>query len=169
MTDDQLLTDNDKEAGLSLAYVHAVATHAGYHCHEPAGPDRDSVDAQISAGGAMRPKLDIQLKASVGLVKEQDAFKFNLKIKNYNDLRETTQTPRLLVVLDLPKLKDEWLLISAGELVLRRAAYWVDLRGQPETANTSAIQIKIPTANVFDMKALTTLMKRSRDGWPVQA
>ncbi len=48
---------------LSRAYVSAIAAHAGYTVGRPE-PDRDSVDLSLSAGGAMRPQIDIQLKAT---------------------------------------------------------------------------------------------------------
>lgn len=63
--DDKLLSDHDVESALSFSYVRAIASHAGSTCGEPPGPDRDGVDIQISTGGAMRPKLDLQLKSSI--------------------------------------------------------------------------------------------------------
>jgi Domain of unknown function (DUF4365) len=130
MDDDAILADNDVESALSLAYVQVVAAHSGYICGEPPGPDRDSVDAQIMAGGAMRPKLDIQLKATVNLKRSDAGFSYPLKIKNYEDLRVETQTPRILVVLDLPEKKSDWIILSPDELILRKSAYWISLRGQ---------------------------------------
>jgi hypothetical protein len=63
---DKLLTDNDREEGLSRAYVQAIAAMAGYMIAE-FEPDRDGTDVQIRAGGSMRPSLDIQLKATINL------------------------------------------------------------------------------------------------------
>ena len=51
MSDDGLLSYGDVESALSIAYVQAIAAQAGYTCGEPPGPDRDSVDIQIGAGG----------------------------------------------------------------------------------------------------------------------
>jgi hypothetical protein len=164
MTDDGLLTEGDVESALSIAYVQAIAAEAGYTCGEPPGPDRDSVDLQVSAGGAMRPKLDLQLKATVRLTRHSDAISYPLKIKNYDDLRVETQTPRLLVVLDLPPERERWLSVSVEELVIRRAAYWTSLRGMPETTNINSVTIPIPAKNIFDVSALRGLMEQSRQG-----
>ncbi len=66
--------------------------------------DRDSVDLRIQASGPQRPALELQLKATVDLGPPQTGeLRFRLSIKNYDDLRTATQTPRLLVVLELPK------------------------------------------------------------------
>jgi len=81
MAEKILLTDNDVESALSIAYVKAVAAHAGYTCGEPPGPDRDSVDLQIAASGLMRPKIDLQLKASIKLNEIDDNFHYHLKLK----------------------------------------------------------------------------------------
>ena len=59
-------------------------------------PDRDSVDVRTMAGGPRRPALDLQLKATTELAEAQDGFRrLRLGIKNYDDLRVETQTPRL--------------------------------------------------------------------------
>ena len=52
-----------------------------------------------------------------------------MPIKNYNDLRIFTQTPRLLVVLELPRDESQWMTVTAEELVPRRRAYWLSLLG----------------------------------------
>ncbi len=133
MPDDSLLSDDDIESEMSAAYVHAVAAHAGYNCGPPPGLDRDSIDIQISCSGHRRPKVDAQLKATINLVGNETHFNYPIKIKNYDDLRIDTQTPRILIVLDLPKSKEEWLLISRERLIIQRSAYWVSLKGLPQT------------------------------------
>lgn len=164
MADDALLHEDDVESALSIAYVHAVAAHAGYTCGEPPGPDRDSIDIQIAAGGHMRPKIDFQLKSTVKLIGSTTHYSYPLKLKNYNDLRAATQTPRALVVLDLPPNKADWLNITAAELVIKRAAYWVSLAGMDDTSNTTSVTIQIPKSNIFDVNALRTMMEKSRKG-----
>ena len=162
--DDSLLNGTDIESTLSNAYVYAIAAHAGYNCGEAPLPDRDSVDLQVWAGGAMRPKIDIQLKATINLAATAEGFSFPLKIKNYNDLRIPTQTPRILVVLDLPNDPDQWLTATADQLVIQRCAYWASLRDAEETTNTSTVNIRIPRENVFDVVTLKRLMDMSRRG-----
>ena len=160
-----LVTGPDQKEGLSLAYVKALAARAGFSTAVPE-PDRDSVDVRIMAGGPRRPALDLQLKATADLAEAQDGFRrFRLRIKNYDDLRVETQTPRLLVVLDLPQDEAQWMTVTTEELVLRRRAYWLSLqRGHEEVERQETVTVRIPERNVFDVATLQTLMERSRNG-----
>ena len=88
-----------------------------------------------------------------------------MPIKNYNDLRVETQTPRLLVVLDLPPDEAQWMTVTTEELVLRRRAYWMSLQqGHGEVVRQETVTVRIPEGNVFDVATLQTLMERSRSG-----
>ena len=160
-----VLTGPDQKEGLSLAYVKALAARAGFSTAAPE-PDRDSVDVRIMAGGPRRPALDLQLKATTDLAEAQDGFRrFRLRIKNYDDLRVETQTPRLLVVLDLPQDEAQWMTVTTEELVLRRRAYWVSLQqGHEEVVRQETVTVRIPEGNVLDVATLRTLMERSRSG-----
>ena len=159
-----LLEVPDQEEALSRAYAHAVAARAGY-VTAVYDFDRDGVDLRIQAGGAMRPALELQLKATINLGKPRKGhFRFRLNRRNYDLLRDQTQTPRLLVVLDLPRDQREWMTITVDELVLRRCAYWMNLRGFEETGNRQSVTVRIPSDNVFDVDGLRALMEQSREG-----
>ena len=161
---DTLLTAADREEALSKAYAHSVAASAGYST-AIYDYDRDGVDIRIQAGGSMRPAIELQLKATINLGEPNNGFfHFPLKRRNYDLLRIETQTPRLLVVLDLPRDESQWMTITREELVLRRCAYWLDLRGQVERSNQDNITVYIPEGNLFDVLALTRLMEQSRRG-----
>ena len=164
MTTDAALPPPHVQEALSCAYVRAVAARAGYDV-APSGVDIDSVDLKIQAGGSMRPAIDLQLKATVNLGEPRDGcVSFPLPLKNYNDLRIDTQTPRLLVVLDLPKDDQRWMEVTGEELVLMRRAYWMSLKGAEETANISTVSVRIPATNLFNLESLRQLMDRSRTG-----
>ena len=164
MTDDELLTTADQEEALSCVYVSAIAARAGYTTSSPS-PDRDGIDLQVQAGDAMRPALDLQLKATVNLERIDNGYiRFPLRRRNYDLLRMETQTPRLLVVLDLPNDEDLWMTITADELVLRHRAYWFNLRGREEIANRVSITVEIPEGNLFHIESLRRLMEQSRVG-----
>lgn len=161
---DNLLADTDIEEALSAAYVHAVAAGAGYVVAQR-NFDRDGVDLTIEAGGGFRPKIDLQLKATINLSgTPAGCFRYPCKKRNYDLLREETQTPRLLVVLHLPPTKEEWLTVNPSQLVLQNCAYWVSLRDAPENDNETSVTIDLPKANVFDVDALKALMAQSRTG-----
>lgn len=113
----------------------------------------------------MKPALDLQLKASINLVELSDGFvRFKLKRRNYDLLRTETQTPRLLVVLDLPADRDRWVTVTEKKLVLRNRAYWLSLRGFQESTNEVSITVKIPKANLFNVDSMRSLMNQSRRG-----
>ena len=161
---DELLTTPDRQEALSRAYAHAVAAQGGYVTAVYA-EDRDGVDLRIQAGGAMRPALDLQLKATVNLIDSVDGhYRFPLKRRNYDLLRIDTQTPRLLVVLDLPKDERRWMRITTDKLVLRYRAYWLNLKGCEETTNRTSVTVRIPKRNIFDVESLQALMEQSREG-----
>ncbi len=161
---DSLLSVPDIEEELSLAYVGAVAARAGYTT-AVSNKDRDGVDIEIQAGGKMSPALGLQLKATINLGNPSNGeFRYELNVTNYKKLIPPVQTPRLLVVLALPRKKREWLTVSTEKLVLRRCAYWLNLHGRPETTNKDSITVSIPEKNVFDVETLRRLMDQSRRG-----
>ena len=160
---DALLTTAGREEALSLVYARAVAAGAGYVTAD-CDVDRDGVDIRIHSGGRMRPAIDLQLKATVNLSQADDHYRFELKRRNYDLLRIQTQTPRVLVVLDLPREDDQWITVTTDELILRRCAYWLNLVGAPETDNRSSVTVWIPMENVFDVQNLRLIMEQSRGG-----
>jgi len=163
MNDTLLDIPHQKEA-LSRTYVRAVAARAGYVTTDH-DFDRDGIDLGIKAGGKMRPALDLQLKATENLGNPKGEFyHFPLKSGNYDKLRIDTQTPRILVVLDLPKDESKWMTITPDCLVMRRRAYWLNLRGCEETSNRSTITVQIPRDNLFHVDSLRYLMQQSRNG-----
>ena len=164
MTNDHLLTERDQEELLSIAYAHAVAARAGYvtAVYEK---DRHGIDMRIQAGGSMRPALELQLKATINLRDvDDDYFSFPLPRRNYDLLREESQTPCLLVVLDLPNDQEQWMTVTEDELVIRHRAYWLNLLGWDETTNSSRVSVRIPKQNVFDVAGLQALIEQSRTG-----
>ena len=161
---DTLLANTDREEALSCAYIHVVAAGAGYLLGGM-NFDRDGVDVQIRAGGDMRPCLDVQLKATVNLGRADEGFfRYPLKRRNYDLLREQTMVPRILVVLDLPRDEAEWVTVTTEQLVMRRCAFWASLAGLPDTNNKESVTVSIHKNNLFDVEGLKTLMERSRTG-----
>ena len=162
--DDGLLSPEDRMEALSRVYVRAVAARAGYDTATPEF-DRDSIDLTIRAGGGVRPVLDLQLKATTLLGAPKDgAYRFRLKRKNYEDLRAETRIPRLLVVLALPEDEREWMTLTPDKLILRKCAYWLNLRGWEETGNRTSVTIPVPEGNLLTVEALRDLMELSARG-----
>lgn len=165
MTSDALLSNEDREEALSRAYVSSVASFAGYTVSEE-NYDRDGIDMRIHAGGLMSPAIGLQLKATtrLGELGSDGSHRYDVPVDNYRRLIRPSQVPRYLVVLSLPASSDEWLTVSADELVIRRCAYWVSLLGRQESENRHTVRIRLPSVNRFDPDALRGLLEQSRRG-----
>jgi len=119
-----------------------------------------SIDLRIQAGGENRPALDLQLKATTNSSENEDDFlRCQLSIKNYRDLYVQTQTPRLLVVLELPEDEPQWMTIADEELVLRHRAYWFSLQRDHED-----VTVHIPKDNILNVGTIQNLIEKSRMG-----
>jgi len=161
-----MLTPEKQKERLSLVYVKALAARARFTTSER-DVDQDSVDLSIHGAGPHRPALDLQLKATASLdAPRNGCFSFRLPIKNYDDLRCETQTPRLLVVLELPQDETRWMTVTPEKLTLRRRAYWLSLQGEEhgEVSNKAKVTVHIPVGNVLNVETLQTLMEQSRRG-----
>jgi hypothetical protein len=160
---------NDLKAAFSLAYVRAVAHAAGYFAQEGTREfDSDGIDLMLLSrgpGGSVRsPRLDVQVKATAAAI-EGDPFPFDLKTKNYDELRSTDlQVPRILVVVVVPEDANRWVEATEEELVLRHCGYWISLHGRPETQNTATVRVVIPRSSCFHVEQVRGIMGRIRDG-----
>jgi hypothetical protein len=166
-----MLTDQNIEAELSYAYLHAVASKAGFSCeYRNRHLDGAGVDATITEDGRQLAtdsvltsfSVDVQLKATYQDLPEQEGrLSYVLAVPHYDKLRlEEVASPRLLVVLRLPRNPDEWLQISEDALIARRCAYWVSLRGAPASANREAQTVYLPRQNLLSHGSLFALMAR---------
>jgi hypothetical protein len=161
---DHLLSTQDREEALSRAYVQAVAAGAGY-VTASMDFDRNGIDIEIKAGGAMRPSIGIQLKATINLPDPGTGiFRYPLKRRNYDLLRIETQVPRILVVLRLPREEENWLSITVDALTLRHCAFWISLANAKQVDTEASVTVSIPSANQFTVESLQNLMEQSRRG-----
>ncbi len=149
---------NDIKERLSIAYVAAVAARAGCQISK-LDIDKQSVDATVRPVSGRKVSIDLQLKATSSECIRDDRVAFNLPIKNYDDLRDPHCTaPHFLVALVLDPRDEFWLTSNEEALLIRRCAYWMDLRGQPATTNKAAVTVAIPRAQRFDVVALRRMM-----------
>ena len=157
------MDENFQKELFSMAYIRAVAAHVGYQVTIPEVDD-DSVDGVLMADFGKRPRIEFQAKATSSDILKDGYVKFPLKIKNYDDLRADTRTPRILIVVLVPESNPDWLSQTPQELCLRYCAYWHSLKGEPEEANTSSVTVSIPEANMFGSAQLSDMMARAERG-----
>lgn len=160
-----MLTRNQIEAELSLAYLLAVATVETFSVDVP-HIDSDSVDAVISGKGKIdpsslkrSPRIEVQLKATTnGNPNSNGDIPLDLTLKNYNDLREDAILPRLLILLVLPEQKADWLIHHREKLILQKCCYFLNLKGYPPSVNGFYHRVYVPTSNMLTPAMLKTLM-----------
>ncbi|MFB2976267.1 DUF4365 domain-containing protein [Microseira sp. BLCC-F43] len=154
---------NQQKEQFSNTYIQAVASVAGYSLYRP-DVDDDSVDLGIAARGGMgpilSPRLELQLKCTSRDILDSACVRYPLNLKNYNDLRINTLVPPILVVVLVPDNLNEWLQQSEQKLCMRYCGYWISLRGQPETRNTTAVTVELPRSNQFTVEALRGIIDR---------
>lgn len=161
-----MLAPNDIKEELSLAYVRAVASRAGFAIEE-VRRDRDSIDLHVCARGVLAggplesPVLGVQLKSTARDVSSVDfEIPYDLKVKNYNDLTRKTLIPRILVVLFLPEDPRHWVTLTTKALVLRRSAHWISLAGQASTPNKETARVHMRQSQVFDLDSVRKLLEQ---------
>ncbi len=160
-----MLTRNQIESELSLAYVQAVAAAETFAVDVPR-IDSDSVDVIISGKGKIHlsslkhsPRIEVQLKATINAKPNKNGdIPFDLTIKNYDDLRANTMLPRLLILLALPKKQTDWITHQPDKLILQNCCYYLNLKDQPASPNDGHQRVYVPTKNILTPTALKNLM-----------
>ena len=160
------MTPNLEMEQRSLVVVRAVAADAGFQVVRPE-PDIDSVDGVLMASFGRRPRIEFQAKSTSRNIVNGDRLRFPLPVKNYDELRIASWTPRILIVALMPNDSELWLKQTDDELCLHSSAYWLSLSGMPERSNVASVTVTIPTANVFDRAQLDALMYRAEAGSPL--
>jgi len=156
------MTEEQQKEQFSIAYVSAVAAVAGVNTYTPKVDD-DSIDLGfqlvVRRERVRRASLEAQLKCSSVAVGDDEAFRFPLKVKNYNDLVGDDIVPRVLILVVVPTAVADWATLTAGQLTLRHAAYWVSLAGLPPSANAATVTVSVPKSQLFDAAALRGLLE----------
>lgn len=166
-----MLTEQNIEAELSYAYLHAIATRAGFSCsYTTRHLDDVGIDALIHEDGrqladdSIRTSfaLHVQLKATrLAPLEQNECFSFALPVRQYNKLRETRlESARILAILYLPQDPSDWLQHSEDALIAKRCAYWVSLRGAPDSTNETTQTVYVPRNQTLSVEGLVALMTR---------
>lgn len=160
-----ILTDNDRKAELSFAYLAALAAAAGFTCQRGPHPDVDSIDATIRTGDSTRMLIDVQLKATSVPDVQDDGLHFRLSKKNYNDLAAVRTAPLILVILELPFDEEHWVECSVEHLIMRRRGWWISL-SEREPTEAGSKMVVIPTAQRIGPSGITPLIEQLREEMP---
>jgi hypothetical protein len=158
------MTIDDQKEQVSFAYIRAVAAVAQIAVSEPAVDD-DSIDLifhRKGGGGVVRsPRLEAQVKCTDSATSTATDVAYPLKLKNYDELRPTNVlVPRILIVVTVPEDLNDWLNHSEQELAIRKCGYWLSLRGEPATTNTTSVTVRMLRSNQFTVAELKGIMQR---------
>jgi hypothetical protein len=152
----------------SIAYIQALAAQAGL-THAVPVVDNDSIDISILGRGfngrIRSPQINVQLKCTSNGMFEEECLKFDLKLKNYEDLSgEGCLVPRYLVVLVVPDKPEDWIIYSDEGLLLKYCCYWTSLRFDPVTANSKSVRVEVPIDQRVTASSLINLMEIASEG-----
>lgn len=150
---------------LQVGYLHAVAAAAGCSLAQPF-PD-NGIDWHVSHGAPGHTVDDevtikVQLKCTYQTAPRPPGPTFAFTLDNAH-LVKLARTPvsvhKILVVMLVPRNPEDWLRASHDRLALRHCCYWINLAGQPVTGRRRTT-VRIPTARIFDDRALCEIMTR---------
>ena len=164
-----LLTEQDTEAELSYAYLHAVAARIGAECAMTGRhSDGAGVDATLRMRHDFGPEqifktftVDVQLKATKQTLTLNDGlYSYSLSRKGYDDLRDAAHNPpRFLFLMLLPENAKEWLVHSEEGLISKRCVYWLGLRDAPDMdEGRKSRTVYVPKRNVLSPATLMDLL-----------
>ncbi|MEV5239374.1 DUF4365 domain-containing protein [Streptomyces cinnamoneus] len=153
---------------LQIGYLHAVAAAAGCSLAQPF-PD-NGIDWHVSHSAPGHTDdnevtIKVQLKSTYQLpprtpLRAAPTFGFTL---DNDHLAKLARTPvsvhKILVVMIVPRARDDWLRAGHDHLALRHCCYWTNLAGHPVTGRRRTT-VRIPTSRVFDDRALCEIMTR---------
>ncbi|MEU2254445.1 DUF4365 domain-containing protein [Nocardia xishanensis] len=153
------------------AYVRAVAAAAG--CVVVGRPEIDEgVDIILSHTSnqhrAGKARLEIQMKATAtALSADGSSISARIGRNRYDYFRtDDPAVSKIVVIMHIPRLQDDWLYLTDDALMLRHRSYWVSLHGYPATT-TDSVTVAAPCSNKFDDIALCEMMEKvGRGGRP---
>ncbi|MCK4593437.1 DUF4365 domain-containing protein [bacterium] len=151
----------------SYAYIRAVATVAGISITRP-DVDDDKVDLLLKRTGGngklKSPQFDVQVKCTHTISPDDEEFKYEMDVNDYNYLINQFMYPRIVIIVIVPEDVNDWLEQSNNELVLRHCGYWLSLEGKKRSNNLRTLTLEIPKINIFTVDTLINLMDKVAQG-----
>ncbi len=107
--------------------------------------------------------LDFQAKATINWSLSDGQIVYDLEAKTYNDLatRTAAESSMILILLCLPKDREDWHATTCDSTIMRNCCYWYTISDQP-TDNSATKRIHIPTENLLTPATLKELLRLER-------
>lgn len=163
------ITEQHTEESLCFAHIYALAGVAGVNYSVKKTYDY-GVDGQFSAVVARGTRridtgfpLDFQAKATVNWELVDGQIVYDLEAKTYNDIAQRTpaESTIILILLCLPKSRNDWHDTSCEETIMRHCCYWHMIDGEP-TPNTAKQRIYVPREHLLTPASLNELLAFER-------
>lgn len=153
---------------LSKAYLHMVASAAGLTVGAW-GTDYDGIDSTLKshveyAGGALGPKIDIQLKSTGQTsIDRTDTIAWSLDTRTTRLLSSGNRSsPAMFCVLVGPAEEGLWLALDVEGLLARSHMYWLWGHQFPAVkADQQTQTIHIPKTNTLEPVSLISIMEEA--------
>jgi len=167
------MTENQIKEKLSNNFVGILAANKGYMIDKPA--DDFGCDFILSrnmtyplANGDLRYIRDsryigVQMKATTenGVTESDTHLKYDLEVKNYNDMIEVNSNgiaPLILILFILPPDRGQWIEIDEASISLKKCAYWyVPPVDASKSTNNNTIRIEIAKQNILCLECFDNL------------
>jgi len=155
-----------KAQALSMAYIRAIAAKAGANIYK--SEDDFGVDMSfckiVNRNGRYTDTssmpVPFQIKASKVWELRGDTIIYDLEVKNYNDLVNSSIC--VLILMCLPPGTDDWLRQDEECLRLHKCCYYWQPSDRAETPNSEKKRIYIPRSQIFTVDVLTMLMDEAQ-------
>jgi hypothetical protein len=155
---------------LQLGYIRAVAAAAGCVLSQPDIDEGIDLFATHRSPSHTFPadnvaRLEIQLKATSDFVgKSSNHVSVDMRRDRWDYFRTHENTiPKIVVIMNLPKLQEDWTLADHDSFAIFHCSYWVNLADEPESTAQRPIA-KAPKSQIFDDVALCGIMQRIGQG-----
>ena len=146
----------------SVAYVHAIASAAGYAL-ERRTVDAYGVDLELINGSF---RIDVQMKCTNEADEKKATFFYQLDARTYNFLADPDRTvPGFVFVVEVPKQQSQWLGVGAESLSLSRLCYYREMTGLalvPDGQQSKAVSFD--RKHFLTVDALAHIMATSKKG-----
>jgi hypothetical protein len=156
------MDESQKKEQFSTAFVNAISAQSGLRTAVPTVDD-DSIDIIIKGrrfeGIIRNPQIEIQLKCTASDDGDEEFLKFNLPLKNYDDLRANNiLCPRYLFVFVVPDNCQQWLIHQNNYSQIKHCCYYFSLLDFPKKDNKTSVTISIPRKQRLTSESMIALM-----------
>jgi hypothetical protein len=162
------MIDSNRKEDLSESYMEAIAAINGIAMTRNRR-DENGIDVFLSRdivredGVEIGVTVEFQLKSTSLELRHnrKSLISYDLKSKNYRDLKRESTNQRFLALLVLPNVEQEWLTCNAQELIMRKCMYYKSLKDLPEKTNKGKTVVHFDAKNdLLTPESLLKLMQK---------